>query len=78
VVELSAGVTRVLQQVRRGEGDGQVRRGFTVARTEALLRLRDVPRAPWAWTLDLLRAARLLSTSGRAVVEGRRRVTSGW
>lgn len=67
--ELSAGVGRVLQQIRRGSGDGQARRGFTVARTEALLRLREVPRAPWGWTLDLLRAARLLSASGRAVVE---------
>ncbi len=69
MAELSPGVARVLQQVRRGEGDGQVRRGFTVARTEALLRLREVPRAPWGWTLDLLRAARLVSTSGRAVIE---------
>ena len=69
MAELSSGVARVLQQVRRGVADGQVRRGFTVARTEALLRLREVPRAPWGWTLELLRAARLLSTSGRAVVE---------
>lgn len=69
MAELSAGVARVLSQVRRGSGDGQARRGFTVARTEALLRLREVLRAPWGWTLDLLRAARALSTSGRAIVE---------
>lgn len=75
MAELSAGVQRVLQQVRRGAGDGQARRGFTVARTEALLRMREVPRAPWGWTLELLRAARLLACagakapSGRAVVE---------
>ena len=59
----------VLERLRRGvAAEGQARRGFTVARTEALLRLRDLPRAPWAWTLGLVRAARLLSTSGRAVV----------
>lgn len=69
MADLSPGVARVLEQVRRGTSEGQVRRGFTVARTEALLRLREVPRAPWSWTLDLLRAARLLSTSGRAVAE---------
>lgn len=69
---LSGAVTAALLRVRRGTADGQAaRHGFTVARTEALLRLRDVPRAPWAWTLGLLRAARLLSTSGRAVVEVR-------
>ena len=66
---LSGGVQTVLGRLRRGVADGQALRGFTVARTEALLRLRDVPRAPWAWTLGLLRAARLLSTSGRAVVQ---------
>lgn len=69
VAELSAGVQAALLRLRRGAGDGGPRRGFTVARTEALLRLREVPRAPWGWTLDLLRAARLLSASGRAVVE---------
>lgn len=69
---LSGAVTAALLRVRRGTADGQAaRHGFTVARTEALLRLRDVPRAPWAWTVGLLRAARLLSTSGRAVVEVR-------
>ena len=66
---LSGAVAAALLRVRRGTADGQAaRHGFTVARTEALLRLRDVPRAPWAWTLGLVRAARLLSTSGRAVV----------
>ena len=65
---LSGGVQTVLGRLRRGAADGQARRSFTVARTEALLRLRDVPRVQWAWTLGLLRAARLLSTSGRAVV----------
>ncbi len=77
---LSGGVQTVLGRLRRGAGDGQARRGFTVARTEALLRLRDVPRAPWAWTLGLLRAARLLSTRGRAMVleaeEGDERVVT--
>ena len=69
---LSGAVTAALLRVRRGTADGQAaRHGFTVARTEALLRLRDVPRAPWAWTLGLLRAARLLSTSGRAVALAR-------
>ena len=70
---LSGAVATALSRVRRGvagEGGG-ARHGFTVARTEALLRLRDVPRAPWAWTLGLLRAARSLSTSGRAVVEAK-------
>ena len=70
---LSGAVATALSRVRRGvagEGGG-ARHGFTVARTEALLRLRDVPRAPWAWTLGLLRAARMLSTSGRAVVEAK-------
>lgn len=70
---LSAAVVAALSRVRKaagGEGPG-ARHGFTVARTEALLRLRDVPRAPWAWTLGLLRAARMLSTSGRAVVEAK-------
>jgi len=71
----------VLERLRRGvAAQGQARRGFTVARTEALLRLRDLPRAPWAWTLGLVRAARLLSTSGRAVVleveEGDERVVT--
>jgi hypothetical protein len=71
----------VLERLRRGvAAEGQARRGFTVARTEALLRLRDLPRAPWAWTLGLVRAARLLSTSGRAVVleaeEGDERVVT--
>ena len=66
---LSPGAQVVLERLRRGvAAEGQARRGFTVARTEALLRLRDLPRAPWAWTLGLVRAARLLSTSGRAVV----------
>lgn len=78
---LSPGVEEVLGRLRRGAAaQGLARRGFTVARTEALLRLRDVPRAPWAWTLGLLRAARLLSTSGRAVVseaeEGDERVVT--
>lgn len=78
---LSPGVQVVLERLRRGAAvEGQARRGFTVARTEALLRLRDLPRAPWAWTLGLVRAARLLSTSGRAVVtaveEGEERVVT--
>jgi len=78
---LSPGVQGVLERLRRGAAvQGQARRGFTVARTEALLRLRDLPRAPWAWTLGLVRAARLLSTSGRAVVleaeEGDERVVT--
>jgi len=78
---LSAATQGVLGRLRRGaEADVQARRGFTVARTEALLRLRDVPRGPWAWTLGLVRAARLLSTSGRAVVleaeEGEERVVT--
>ena len=66
---LSGAVTAALGRVRRGAADGQARHGFTVARTEALLRLRDVPRAPWAWTLGLVRAARMLATGGRGLVE---------
>jgi hypothetical protein len=78
---LSPSVAVVLERLRRGAAvEGQARRGFTVARTEALLRLRDLPRVPWAWTLGLVRAARLLSTSGRAMVfeaeEGDERVVT--
>jgi hypothetical protein len=77
---LGAGTAAVLARLRRGDGGGQARRGFTVARNEALLRLREVPRAPWAWTLELLRAARLLDVGGRAAVleaqEGDERVVT--
>lgn len=79
---LSGPVAAALSRVRRGgAGEGQgARLGFTVARTEALLRLRDVPRAPWAWTLGLLRAARMLASDGRASVaakeEGDERVVT--
>lgn len=41
---------------------------FTVARTEALLRLREIPRAPWEWTVGLLRAALCLVRFARAQV----------
>lgn len=44
---------------RGGEGAGAAElQRFTIARTEALLRLRDVPRGgPWEWTVGLLAAA---------------------
>ncbi len=41
---------------------------FTVARTEALLRLREIPRAPWEWTCGLLRAALSLTRFARVIV----------
>ncbi|MEZ4383574.1 MAG: hypothetical protein R3A79_19745 [Nannocystaceae bacterium] len=41
---------------------------FTVARTEALLRLREIPRAPWEWTIGLLQAALALCRVARAQV----------
>ncbi len=41
---------------------------FTVARTEALLRLREIPRVPWEWTCGLLRAALSLVRFARVAV----------
>jgi hypothetical protein len=41
---------------------------FTVARTEALLRLREIPRDPWEWTLGLLQASIALCRVARAQV----------
>ncbi len=41
---------------------------FTVARTEALLRLREIPRAPWEWSVGLLQASLCLVRFARARV----------
>jgi len=41
---------------------------FTVARTEALLRLREIPRVPWEWTVGLLQSALCLVRFARARV----------
>ncbi|HFE47291.1 MAG TPA: hypothetical protein ENJ18_17685, partial [Nannocystis exedens] len=52
------------EQSSPGSGLGR----FTVARTEALLRLREIPRAPWEWTCGLLRAALSLVRFARVAV----------
>jgi len=41
---------------------------FTVARTEALMRLREIPRGPWEWTVGLLQAALCLVRFARVQV----------
>ncbi len=57
-----------LSRIQRAEGEqSAARRSFTVARTEAVLKLRDLPRpGPWSFTLSLLRAASLGGPGGRA------------
>lgn len=70
---LDPGLAAALSRVRRGEGgDDGARRAFTVARTEAVLKLRELPRAgPWAWTLALLRAANAVAPAARAFARER-------
>jgi hypothetical protein len=42
--ELHPSVASALARIRRAEGEGGALRAFTVARTEAVLRLRELPR----------------------------------
>ena len=56
------------------EDEGAVAAGqgrFTVARTEALLRLREIPRIPWEWTVGLLQAALCVVRFARVQVSAR-------
>src|SRR5690606_38466509 len=67
VSELHASVAAALARVRLGDEEDVARRTFTVARTEAVLRMREVPRpGPWHWTLGLLRAANAVAAAPRA------------
>lgn len=69
---LDPGVAAALSRVRRAEGDAGARRQFTVARTEAVLRLRELPRpGPWWWTLPLVRAANAVAAGARGFVRER-------
>lgn len=63
---------RSLADAAEGEGGGgdELRR-FTVARTEALLHLRAIPREPWRWTVGLLQAALAVARVARAQVIAR-------
>ncbi len=59
-------VARILAQRRLSSGTER-RHTFTVARSEALIRMRQRPQeGPWHWTLDLLRATHGLGPGGRA------------
>ncbi|MEZ4452649.1 MAG: hypothetical protein R3B09_24530 [Nannocystaceae bacterium] len=70
----SPAVDAVVQRLSRAAGDGALadRRAFTVARTEAVLRLREIPRGdPWQWTVSLLQAAMAACRFARAEVDAR-------
>lgn len=70
--ETHPSVALALSQVCRAAAEGETRRAFTVARTEAVLRMREVPRpGPWHWTLGLLRAANAVAADARASVQER-------
>src|SRR5690606_40946879 len=74
-------VVAALARVRRAEGEGEGRRAFTVARTEAVLRMRELPRpGMWHFTLALVRAANAVATGARGFaregVEGELRVVT--
>ncbi|HEY8380011.1 MAG TPA: hypothetical protein VIK91_26155, partial [Nannocystis sp.] len=70
--ELHASVAAALSRVRRAEGESGARRAFTVARTEAVLRLRELPRpGAWHFTLALVRAANAVAGGARGFVRER-------
>ncbi|MGB1012881.1 MAG: hypothetical protein ACPG4T_02015, partial [Nannocystaceae bacterium] len=57
---------RLASSPTRGDGG---RRSFSVARTQALLALRDLPQPdPWQWTLELVRAANAISDTPNVYV----------
>lgn len=79
--ELHPSVAAALSRVRRAEGEGGARRAFTVARTEAVLRLRELPRpGAWHFTLALVRAANAVARGARGFArerdEGEQRVVT--
>ncbi|MDC0718195.1 hypothetical protein [Nannocystis bainbridge] len=64
--ELHPSVALALARIRRGEGEGGALRAFTVARTEAVLRLRELPRpGAWHFTQPLVRAANAVASGAR-------------
>lgn len=70
--ELHPSVAAALSQIRRAEGDAGALRAFTVARTEAVLRLRELPRpGTWHFTLPLVRAANAVAGRARGFAEER-------
>ncbi len=70
----SPAIAAVLADLRLAhtQADPGQRRSFTVARTHALLQLRDIPPPdPWHWTLGLVRAANILSDQATVYVQHR-------
>ncbi|MCY1061288.1 hypothetical protein [Nannocystis sp. SCPEA4] len=66
VSELHPSVVAALARICRAEGDAGALRAFTVARTEAVLRLRELPRpGAWHFTLPLVRAANAVALRAR-------------
>lgn len=79
--EVDPGVLAALSRVRRAEGESEGRRAFTVARTEAVLRMRELPRpGSWHFTLALVRAANAVARGARGFAressEGETRVVT--
>ncbi|WAS94424.1 hypothetical protein [Nannocystis punicea] len=70
--EVHASVAAALSRIRRAEGDAGALRAFTVARTEAVLRLRELPRpGAWHFTLPLVRAANAVARGARGFARER-------
>ena len=68
---LDPDVQRLLDERRLAEGGGGRRRGFTLSRTEALLRWRE--RRGVHWAVHLARAANVLSDRSAGIVRATER-----